>query len=178
MSIHRSRIAVVVASALLATSCGAADEPAATTAPAIPSTVEVTTHDYAFTGLPAAVPVGTTFAVTNTSEAELHELVAIRLPNDETRTVAEIVANPADLVALFPSVSTVLIAPPGETGFAVEGTGVLAEPGRYAIICAIPTGADPAEYLAAAAESEGPPQVAGGAPHFAEGMYAEIIVES
>ena len=141
-------------------------------------TVEVTAVDFAFTGLPAAVPAGTAFAITNTSTGELHELVAIRLPDDEARSVSELVASPDDLAALFPSVSTVLIAPPGEAGFPVEGTGVLTEPGRYAIICAIPTGADPAEYLAAAAESDGPPQVDGGAPHFAEGMYAEIVVES
>ena len=31
----------------------------------------------------------------------------------------------------------------------------MSAPGRYAIICAIPTAADPTAYLAAAAESEG-----------------------
>lgn len=72
-----------------------------------------------------------------------------------------------------------VIAPPGDSGFAVEGTGVLSEPGRYAVICAIPTGADPDEYLAAAAESEGgPPQVAGGPPHLAMGMFAEVTSSS
>jgi hypothetical protein len=53
----------------------------------------------------------------------------------------------------------------------------LSEPGRYAVICAIPTGADPAEYLEAAAEAEGgPPEVAGGPPHLAMGMYGEVTV--
>ena len=71
-----------------------------------------------------------------------------------------------------------MIASPGESGIAVEGTGTLNEPGRYAIICAIPTGADPAEYLAAAAETEGgPPEVDGGHPHFAVGMWAEVVVD-
>lgn len=50
--------------------------------------------------------------------------------------------------------------------------------GRNAIFCAIPTGADPEEYFAASAESEGgPPDVEGGPPHFAMGMFAELIVE-
>ena len=71
-----------------------------------------------------------------------------------------------------------LLAPPGEGAIAAVGDGTLSEPGRYAIICAIPTGADPAEYLAAAAESEGgPPEVPGGPPHFVNGMFAEIVVE-
>ncbi|MDZ7732776.1 MAG: hypothetical protein U5R31_06345 [Acidimicrobiia bacterium] len=73
-----------------------------------------------------------------------------------------------------------MIAAPEQnnTPGAVEGDGVIDEPGRYAFICAIPTGADPQEYLAAAAEAEGgPPQVEGGPPHFVEGMYAEVTVE-
>ena len=45
-------------------------------------------------------------------------------------------------------------------------------------MCSIPTGVAPAEYLAAAAQSGGePPQVAGGPPHLAHGMYAELTVE-
>ena len=59
-----------------------------------------------------------------------------------------------------------------------EGDGTLTEPGRYLVLCAIPTGADPGEYLAAAAASEGgPPEgVAGGPPHFVNGMWAEVTV--
>ena len=40
----------------------------------------------------------------------------------------------------------------------------------------IPTGADPAVYLEAAAASDGPPQVDGGPPHVAHGMFAELTV--
>jgi hypothetical protein len=59
----------------------------------------------------------------------------------------------------------------------VEGTGTLSEAGRYALICVIPTGADPDEYLAAAAASEGgPPDVEGGPPHIVQGMFAELTV--
>lgn len=73
----------------------------------------------------------------------------------------------------------VLLARPGsdETIPAV-GDGTLTEPGRYVIACFIPQGADPDEYLNAAAESEGgPPDVAGGPPHFVLGMQAELRVE-
>ena len=140
--------------------------------------VVVTAVDYGFEGLPEKVRAGTTFTLVNDSMVEVHELVAIRLPDRETRSVDALVQlPPEELAAFFPGLATVVIAPPGETGFAVEGTGTLTEPGRYAVICAIPTGADPDEYLAAAAEAEGgPPEVAGGPPHLAMGMYGEITV--
>lgn len=140
--------------------------------------VVVTAVDYGFEGLPEKVRAGTTLALENKSTVELHELVAIRLPDDETRSVDELIQlPPEELAAFFPSVASVVIAPPGEPGFTVEGTGVLSEPGRYAVICAIPAGADPAEYLEAAAAAEGgPPAVAGGPPHLAMGMYGEVTV--
>ena len=149
---------------------------ATTTAP--PSVVDVVAADYTYLGLPTEIEAGTTIRLVNESDAELHEFVAIRLPDDETRTVAELMQLPPDeLAAYFPLVETVILAPPGAEGFAVEGTGTLTEPGRYAIICAIPTGADPDEYMAAAAESEGgPPEVDGGPPHIANGMFAEVVV--
>jgi hypothetical protein len=58
------------------------------------------------------------------------------------------------------------------------GDGTLSEPGRYGVFCAIPVGADPDEYLDAAATSQGgPPEVEGGPPHFTQGMYGELTVE-
>ncbi|MEQ9161428.1 MAG: hypothetical protein RLN74_01900, partial [Ilumatobacter fluminis] len=59
------------------------------------------------------------------------------------------------------------------------GDGTLSEPGRYVLMCFIPIGADPDEYLAAVAAAGGgkPDGVAGGPPHFTAGMYAELVVE-
>jgi uncharacterized cupredoxin-like copper-binding protein len=191
----RHTLALATSAALLATglaacSDAAADEAAPTTTTTAPTTtttttaapspepVTITAIDYGYLDMPSEVPAGTTLVLENSSETELHELVAIRLPDDETRPVADLVQLPPEqLAALFPLVKAVLIAPPGEGGFPVEGTGTLTEPGRYAIICAIPTGADPDEYMAAAAQSEGgPPEVAGGPPHFVQGMFAELTV--
>jgi hypothetical protein len=56
----------------------------------------------------------------------------------------------------------VIIAPPGEDGFAAVGDGTPTETGRYVFICGIPVGADPQAYLDAADEGEGPPDVDGG----------------
>lgn len=167
---------------VLVAACGGADAaPSDTQAPATTeaeNVIEVTAVDFGFEGLPETIPAGTTLTLVNESTVELHELAAVPLPEDEGRSVEELMANPEDLAAYFPSVETVVIAPPEEGGVVVEGTGRLEEPGRYAIICAIPTGADPAEYMEAAAEAEGgPPEVEGGPPHFAHGMFAEVTVE-
>ena len=73
--------------------------------------------------------------------------------------------------------ATVLLAEPGGEQIPAVGDGTLTEPGRYLILCAIPTGVDPAVYLKAAAESAGgPPQVEGGPPHVVNGMFAEVTV--
>lgn len=157
-----------VALALLAAGCGGGDD-----------TRTVTAVDYRFENLPESVDAGTTLKLENDSTRELHEMVIIRIPDSEQRPVDELVRLPeSELEALFsgPPTAVLLRAPDGEQINAV-GDGKLTEPGRYAVVCFIPTGADPAAYLAAAAEdTEGPPQVEGGPPHAAQGMYGEITV--
>jgi len=120
--------------------------------------------------------------VRNDSEAEMHELVAVLLPDDEERSVSELLSLPEEEIGALlggGEPAAVLLATPGsdETIPAV-GDGTLTEPGRYLIACFIPQGADPDEFMAAAAESEGgPPEVEGGPPHFVLGMQAELRVE-
>lgn len=141
-------------------------------------TVEVTLVDYAFGGVPGSLPAGSRLTVVNESDAELHEVVAFRLPDDEDRPVAELTELPPDeLTATLGEPTTVLLAEPGGPQIDAVGDGTLGEPGRYALLCFIPVGADRQAYLAAAAEGEGPPDVEGGPPHFVEGMYGEVVVE-
>jgi hypothetical protein len=136
--------------------------------------------DYEFVDLPASVPAGTRLTVENRSEAELHELVALRLPDDEERSVEELLALPEeeqDAVLGTAEPAMVLLAPPGSSEvIPAVGDGTLTEPGRYLVACAIPTGADPEAYLDAP-PSDGPPAVDGGPPHFMNGMFGEIVVE-
>lgn len=171
---RRLALAIGILGVVLA-SCTTSAETTTTTEP---GPVTVNALDFAFAGLPASVPAGTEFTLANMSDSELHEFVAVRLADDDTRSVEEILALPPEEVAgLFADVATVLLAPPGsDEVITAVGNGILLEPGRYAIVCAIPTGADPQEYLTAAATSEGPPQVAGGPPHFTQGMFAELTV--
>jgi len=174
-------LAAVALLGAVAVACSDDDDTSAD-APAddAPDTVAVELVDYAFVGLPASVPAGTKLTVTNSSAAEMHELVAIRIPDTETRTVAELLQLPeeeADAIFGDTMPATVLLAAPGGPQVDAVGDGTIAEPGRYAVVCFIPTGADPDEFLAAAEGSDGPPEVAGGPPHAMNGMFAELVVE-
>lgn len=175
---HHSRF-LAASAALLLVLAGCGDGGATAT------TVAVKAVDYGFEGLPSKVRAGSTFTLTNASKAEAHELTAMRLPDGERRPAAELVRLPEDqLGALFAGPPAfVLVAPPGGNSTAALGDGKLREPGRYLMLCFVPTGADPAVFMqatqkaAAAGSDSGPPTIAGGPPHLAHGMYAELTVE-
>jgi plastocyanin len=174
---------------LLGIACGDDDDSVPATASSAPATntpapaevsatsIEVRAVDYAFEGVPEKVAAGTTFTLVNESTEEVHEIVAIRIISDsETRSVEELVQLPDEelegIVAEMPAM--VIVAPPGEEGMVVLGDGTLSEPGRYGLLCFIPTGADPEAVMEA--EGEFPEEV-GGPPHAFQGMFAEVIVE-
>ncbi|MEW6154012.1 MAG: hypothetical protein AB1673_08510 [Actinomycetota bacterium] len=145
-----------------------------------PGTHTVTAADYRFENLPATVESGATLELVNSSSVELHELVAVRLPDSEQRSVDDLIRLPeAEIEALFTGPpAMVLLRAPGGDQIAAVGDGKLTERGRYLILCAIPIGADPDAYIQAAqASGDGPPDVPGGAPHFTQGMYGQIIVQ-
>ena len=164
-----AQLGALVALAALSAACGGGDD-----------TKTVTAADYSFQNLPKEVDAGTRFELTNSSTKELHEMAVIRIPDEEKRPVADLVRLPeAQQQAVFGAAepAMVLIAPPGggEMIKAV-GDGTLTQKGRYAVVCFIPTGADPQAYLNAP-PGDGPPDVAGGPPHAAQGMYGEITVK-
>ena len=164
-------IGALVALAAVGGACGGGQD----------DTKAVTASDYSFKDLPNEVDAGTTFTLNNSSTKELHEMVVIRLADDEKRPVAQLVNLPETegekVFAGEPAM--VLVAPPngGEIIKAV-GDGKLKEKGRYAVICSIPIGADPAAFLTAMQSSQGgPPNVPGGPPHLTQGMFGEITVK-
>jgi hypothetical protein len=187
---HRplSRISALAVVACLALgACGdddatAAAEPVGPRSAPNSQTVEVVAVDFEFERLPERVPAGTKLTLDNRAPTELHEIVALRLPDDEQRSADELVALPPEemgpaLASLEPAL--VILAAPGDDPVVAVGDGTLTEPGRYLLVCMIPTGVDPDAFFAAAAETEeGPPQIdGGGPPHLVHGMYAELIVE-
>jgi plastocyanin len=190
--IRRSRVlAVLVALSLGAflAACGddddASDAGTGTTTTAGESdgggaVIEVELIDFEFIGLPARASVGDRITIVNSSVGEVHEVVVLRLPDGEDRPLEELLALPEEEIdALFVGMpEMVLVAAPGGPQIDAVGDGTLTQTGRFVVICAIPTGADPDEFFAAMAEGgEGPPQVDGGPPHFVHGMVGEIVVE-
>ena len=169
---RRARVAgALVALGVVDTACGGGGD----------DTETVTAADYAFQDLPGTVDAGTTLNLTNVSTQEIHEMVVIRIPDNERRPVGELLDLPeAEQEAIFGAgePAMVLVAPPnrGEVIKAV-GDGTLTEEGRYAVVCFIPVGADPAAYLAAAQNPDAGPPVGGGPPHVTRGMFGEIRVE-
>jgi hypothetical protein len=141
----------------------------------------VTGVDYGFEGIPTEpVPVGTSVEFHNGSDAEAHEFVALRIPDDETRSVGELLQLPEEeLGALFAGEpAMVLLAGPGDNPpqITAVGDGTFTEAGRYAIICFIQVGADP-EAVLSSTEGPAPEDPNAGPPHFVEGMAAELTVE-
>ena len=139
--------------------------------------------DYKFTGVPSSTVTGTEFRLHNESTKEVHEMIIFRIPDNVTETIGQIMALPEDeqlaLVGDDPPIG-VIVALPGEEGELVEGSNVINEPGRYAVLCFIPVGADPEvikEAMQAPPGSGEPPDFEGGPPHIMEGMYAEMVVE-
>jgi hypothetical protein len=156
-----------------------ADPGSSTTAAPAGETFEVTGVDYAFEGLPETMPAGGMLTFTNASAVEAHELVVVRIPDEETRPVSELIELPnEELATVFPQdapPALVSIAGPNAEGMAVVGDGTISEPGRYAVVCFIPVGADPETIMSPDVTT--PPGEQPGPPHALSGMYAELIVE-
>jgi hypothetical protein len=67
-------------------------------------------------------------------------LVAFRLPDDEERSIDELVhLSPGELVGALGEPVAVMLAVPGGDPIHAVGDGTSSEPGRYAVMCFIPT---------------------------------------
>ena len=148
---------------------------------AVEGTIEITGQDYSFEGVPEIAASGAELTFTNGSGVEFHEMVVFRVVDGEERTLEELLELPEEESESLIEFQGVLVAMPGEDGFnpEVEGTSVaVGEAGRYAIVCFIPQGADPAVVEEAmAGATEGPPDLGDGTPHAFLGMAAEFQVE-
>ena len=179
-------VPLILAAALALPACGSDSDggdakgsvPKTTTtteAPKADDVIEVHAVDYAFNDLPEKVAVGTRLTLVNDAAEEPHELVAVKLPDDEKRSVEELLALPEEEMGALMGggpPAMVLLAAPGKPEIKAVGDGVLKEKGRYLVLCSIPEGSDPSIL-----ESDAPPEDNGKPPHFAHGMHAELTVE-
>ncbi len=175
----------------------AQDEAAAEDAMAMDGlTIDVGGVEYAFTGLPTSVPLGTTLTFTNNG-AEIHELVLNRVADGVTESFDELMALNASGVDLEAEgyIDTdfgyrQLIAVPDQSA---EGGITLDQEGRYVALCYIPSGLEMARLMELGVDpsvlgpetdpSTLPPEaqafieeVMGNPPHLAQGMIQEFVV--
>ena len=194
---RRHTLAALTALALALTACADTDDPEEVAATGDDTTgapaetaeaddgggdvVEITAVDYAFEDVPETVPAGTELTLVNEAEGEVHEMIVYRVDDAQTMTLEEILQGAAEDDGPPPEWLTFAgmdVALPGGSGLAPEGPVVLDEPGRYLLLCFIPTGADPAAFEEAVSSgATEAPQVDGGPPHVAHGMAAELRVE-
>ena len=184
-------VAAVAALALAATPTLAQDEAATEMDPMAGMGVEVSGVEYAFSGLPETLEVGSEITFTNDG-AELHEIVIVRKAEGVEETIEELLAMEAEgrdpmaegLVEMVGEGP--LIAMPGTTA---EGSLVLDQPGEHVALCFIPQGFDPAVFEAAGVDimTMGPetdlaslPEevqaIFANPPHLAAGMIQPFMV--
>lgn len=141
--------------------------------------VTVTATDYAF-AVPATIPVGTELTIDNQG-SEPHEVSVFHIPDEEERSLEELLALPEDEEPPLNFKGVVIQLTDGSDPITPEGPVVVDEPGRYALVCFFPVGLTDAELQEAMAEmdpdAEDPPPLPEGPPHFTEGMLAEVTVE-
>lgn len=122
--------------------------------------VRITAADYEYQGLPDSLAAGTT-AVTLVNEGEeQHEIGIVRINDDVTLTVEEILALPEAEGMAAVTFKGAAFAEPGGTDTSFIR---IDEPGRYGVACFIPEGSVPG--------TEGT-----GAPHFTLGMLGDFTV--
>ena len=158
------------------------------TAPAVPRTIEIEAFDYGYSGFDTDFKVGDILELFNRSEVEFHNLVVIRLDDDDIRTVGEIAEiapegskNPGSHgVVEFVGAGRTLVsigqmdAAPGED--ALNGRIRLQRSGRYIALDTVAQGADPLTVRGAVDTSAPSYLVAGGPLGYQHGMIIEFIV--
>jgi hypothetical protein len=142
--------------------------------------VDAVASEYQFEGLPAEIPAGgAIFSLENAGE-QVHELAVMRINDDVTLTVEELLALPQEEAMSMVTPAAFAFAFPGTVSY---GTADLTA-GRYFALCFLPDGATP-EVLMQLEEVgvDGPedtiPEGLGielGPPHFTKGMVHEFTV--
>jgi hypothetical protein len=128
--------------------------------------VEVHATEYAYSGIPASLSAGTVrFHLVNDG-AENHELMLIRRPSDDTRTIEQIKALSPDEAQAAYEPGTVQFADtlPAGSGHAESVLSANVTPGEYLLL-------DTESIGDAGDGARGE-----GAPHYTKGMLAELTV--
>jgi S-formylglutathione hydrolase FrmB len=186
----RSRTFALVGAAALLLVSGAPiaaqdDEPTHSAMEAEGLTVEVVGVEYAYRGLPTSLPAGSELTFRNDG-ADVHEMVVVRVTDDTTETLEELLAmdaegrNPVNEGLVEFISGQPFVAAPGTT---VEGRVPLDREGRYIALCFIPQGLTDVSILQSLGSGRdlagAPPEVQAimaNPPHYSLGMIQEFAV--
>lgn len=129
--------------------------------------VDVVATEYQYDAELADLQAGYTGFAFQNNGGEVHEMVLVRLNDDTTESIEELLALPEEEALSKVSFEGIAFSMPGEG----DSLFVDLRPGQYAFFCFLPVGSTPdmMEQLEAG-ELEGP-------PHFTEGMIGEFTVE-
>lgn len=146
------------------------------------ATLDVTLSEYAFGGLPEEVPAGMTVVNALNTGEEVHEILVLRINDDVTMTVEELLALPEEEAMQYTTFTGVGFAFPGAVGHAFLDL----TPGRYVALCFLPVGATPEIVMQLPQGPPDPATLASAPPevvavmeahqHFMEGMVQEFTV--
>lgn len=125
--------------------------------------VGVTAIDYAYEADLEGLEAGQVAFDFSNEGTELHEMALIRINDDTTESIEELLALPEEEAEAKITFMGVSFATPG------DGSTMYADldEGRYVMICFIPTGTTSFEDA----------ETADGPPHFTQGMVTEFTVE-
>lgn len=129
--------------------------------------IDVTGSEYDFAGLDGEIAAGPNVVTFANEGEEVHEVVIMRINDDVTESVDELLALPEEEAMEKVTPAAGAFAMPGETGY----TAAELDPGRYVAVCFVPVGTTPE-----AMETMDPNAAPEGEPHFAHGMVAEFEV--
>jgi hypothetical protein len=126
----------------------------------------VTASDHAFSGLPDSLDPGPVIVELRNDGTEFHQVMLLRLDDDEQATLEEIIARPEEeILSSSTPVGGAFAAPDG------TGTGMFdLAAGRYVAICFLPVGATPQNMPAIEAGEHD------GSPHYSVGMVQLLTV--
>ncbi len=128
------------------------------------TSVDVTAIDYAYDTNVDGMEAGQVAFDFNNEGTEFHEMALLRIDDEATESLEELLQLPEDEAESKTTFVGISFAAPG------QGSTMYAdlEPGRYVMLCFIPTGSTSFEEAEAA---DGP-------PHFTQGMVKEFTIES
>jgi hypothetical protein len=126
--------------------------------------LDVAATNYAFGGIPEALPSGPVVVTFENLADEYHEILILRKQDGVTLSASELLQLPEDEAMTMVEEVGAAFAPPGQSGY----TATEFESGDYVAVCFIPEGATE-EAFASGAELDG-------MPHAMLGMVAEFTV--